>query len=273
MLLRRQVNDLVFYTSPLLDRAGVAHAFSTRLGGVSPAPFDSLNLGIARDSALKDDAAHVEDNYRRLAGALGLADRQRCWVSQVHEADLCLVRPGETFKNGPRADALMTDDPARLLSIKYADCVPILLATAEGRVVAAVHAGWRGIVAEIIPTVVARMAEISVTRPDTFIAVVGPCISLDHFEVGAEVSAEFRRIFGNDAPIRQESGGKDHVDLARAVALQLERAGIPTDRIDVAWQCTYANQREFFSHRRDGAATGRMAALIAPTTHPAGAGA
>src|SRR5436190_16061374 len=92
MLLRRSAGELVYYVSPLLESAGVPHAFSTRAGGVSPPPFDSLNLGLARDATRQDSAANVAENYRRLIAAIGCAHRERCWVSQVHAADVCAVR-------------------------------------------------------------------------------------------------------------------------------------------------------------------------------------
>src|SRR5688500_7611444 len=118
MLQRRQSADgIVYYASPLLASAGVKHGFSARVGGVSPAPFDSLNLGISRDSELKDARENIEENYRRLAAAIGCDGRQRCWASQVHGADVCDVRVGAAFENGVRADALVTDDPGRVISV------------------------------------------------------------------------------------------------------------------------------------------------------------
>ena len=141
---------LCYYASPLLERLGVPHAFSTRTGGVSPPPFDSLNLGIAGDAAFRDASDNLEENYRRLRAAVGCADLGRCWVTQVHGADLCDIHPGCAFENGARANALVSDDPTRVLSVKYADCVPLLLASADGGAVAAVHAGWRGLVAGVI---------------------------------------------------------------------------------------------------------------------------
>src|SRR6478672_4060098 len=142
--------DIRYYASPLLERLGVPHAFSTRTGGVSRSPFDSLNLGIAGDAAVRDSSDNLEENYRRLRAAVGCAEHGRCWVRQVHGADVCDIHPGSAFENGTRADALVSDDPTRVLSVKYADCVPLLLASADGRAVAAVHAGWRGLVAGVI---------------------------------------------------------------------------------------------------------------------------
>lgn len=257
-------HGLCYYASPLLEQRRVSHAFSTRAGGVSPAPFDSLNLGIAGDAAVRDSADNLEENYRRLRTAVGLADRRRVWVTQVHGADVCDVRCDGTFENGARADALVTDDPGRVLSVKYADCVPILLASTDGRVVAAVHAGWRGLVAGVIAAAVRRLEEIAVDPAPSFVAAIGPCIGFDAFEVGLEVIEAFEKLMGPDAPIRQGKAGKGHVDLRKAAYLQLRAAGLGSDAIDSTDLCTYAKASEFYSHRRDGSAAGRMAAIVSP---------
>ena len=258
---------LRYYASPLFERRRIPHAFSTRLGGVSPAPFDSLNLGIAGDATVRDSADNLEENYRRLRAAVGLADRHRCWVTQVHGPDVCDVRPDTSFENGARADALVCDDPTRVLSVKYADCVPILLASADGRAVAAVHAGWRGLVAGVVGASVRHLAEIAAAPASTFIAAIGPCIGVDNFEVGPEVIEAFQKLMGTDALVRPGRPGKGHVDLRKATYLQLRASGISGDNIDTTDLCTYGNPAEFYSHRRDGNATGRMAAIISPVGH------
>lgn len=266
MLHRRQgPGDLLYYISPKLEALRIPHAFSTRRGGVSPPPFDSLNLGIARDAELKDSTANIEENYRRLATAIGCADKRRCWVSQIHGADVCSIRPGDDFVSGPRADALATDDPARSLSIKYADCVPILLASADGRAVAAVHAGWRGLVAGVISAAVARLEQIGKSPASTFIAAVGPCIGPDAFEVGPEVLTAFDRLLHPHSTRTFTEKGR--VDLQQMTLHQLQRAGLAQTNIDAASLCTCSHPNEFFSHRRDGPATGRMAAFISPAPH------
>jgi YfiH family protein len=261
-------NGLRYYVSPLLERLGVPHAFSTRTGGVSAAPFDSLNLGIAGDTAARDSSDNLEENYRRLRAAVGCAGHGRCWVTQVHGADVCDVRIGSTFENGVRADALVSDDPTRVLSVKYADCVPLLLASADGRVVAAVHAGWRGLVAGVIGAAVKQLGQTSSTAAATFVAAVGPCIGFDAFEVGPEVLAAFKDRMGAAAPVRNGQPGKGHVDLRQAALIELQSAGLTIDRIDTTDRCTYSHPQEFFSHRRDGNATGRMAAIISPAGLP-----
>src|SRR4051812_12770578 len=153
MLLRRTSRDgVVYYASPLLEAAGVPHAFSTRLGGVSQPPFDSMNLGNPSGCAMQDEDDHISENYRRMQRAIGCESRRRCWVHQVHGGDVLAIQSGEPFENNQRADALVSDDPQRVLAIRVADCVPILLATSDGQRVAAVHAGWRGVIAGAVST-------------------------------------------------------------------------------------------------------------------------
>jgi hypothetical protein len=261
MLERRHSADrsIVYYASPLLEAAAVPHGFSTRLGGVSPAPFDSLNLGISRESQLKDARENILENYRRLAHAVGCAGRERCWMSQVHGADVAVARAGGGFECGVAADAVVCDDPARVVSVKYADCVPVILATADGRAVAAIHAGWRGVVAGVISAAVEKLRRL---RDEEILAAVGPCIGFDAFEVGPEVLAAFEATFGPAAPLRRRDDGKGHVDLRGAVRWQLSAAGVT--RVDETDRCTVREATEFFSHRREGPATGRMAVLIGP---------
>jgi YfiH family protein len=261
---RSAANGLRYYVSPRLEQLGIPHAFSTRAGGVSPPPFDSLNLGIAGDADHRDSSANLEENYRRLRAAVGCADLGRCWVTQVHGADVCDIRVGSPFESGVRADALVSDDPTRVLSVKYADCVPLLLASADGRAVAAVHAGWRGLVAGVIRAAVRQLEKTSAAPASSFVAAIGPCIGVDAFEVGPEVLTAFARLMGPHAPLRTGRDDKGHVDLRQAALHELQSAGVNAGRIDTSDLCTYAHPAEFFSHRRDGNATGRMAAIISP---------
>lgn len=264
MLQSRTTGTVTYYVSPLLEAQGVRHAFSTRTGGVSPPPFDSLNLGIAGEAKVRDASENLEENYRRLRQAIGCEALERCWVTQVHGAGVCEARRGAGFENGACADAMVSDDPGRVLSVKYADCVPILLAAPGGRAVAAVHAGWRGMVAGVIGAAVERLARISGRNAASIVAAIGPCIGFDAFEVGAEVLAAFAARFGVDAPLRRRDDGKGHIDLRRSAMLELQAADVAERQVDLTDRCTFTHGYEFFSHRRDGSATGRMAAIIAP---------
>src|SRR5581483_10420026 len=131
-----------------------------------------------------------------------------------------------------KADALVSDDASGVLSVRVADCVPILLASDDGRLVAAVHAGWRGTVANVVAAAAACMNEARAdATPESLVAAIGPCIGFDAFEVGAEVIAEFHRVFGKDSSVRLDdpATGKGHVDLREAVRQQLLAAGVSPD--------------------------------------------
>jgi YfiH family protein len=256
-------NGVVYYASPLLDRIGVRHGFSTRLGGRSPAPFDSLNLGNPSGCDVQDDFPRIYENFDLFQSACGVVNQTRCWVHQIHGREVVIVRRGESSENGSRADALVSDDPRRVISVRVADCVPVLLATEDGRGVAAVHAGWRGVIAGVVPNALARLRALG-SAQSIVLAAIGPAIGFDAFEVGPEVLAEFKRVFGTNAPIRRRDDAKGHVDLRTAIRAQLIAAGVAADRIDISDRCTFHDAGEFFSHRRDRGVTGRMAAIISP---------
>jgi purine-nucleoside/S-methyl-5'-thioadenosine phosphorylase / adenosine deaminase len=262
MLERRSAaNGVVYYASPLLEGAGIPHAFSTRIGGLSPAPFDSLNLGNPSGCDIVDDYERIWENYRLLASACGCGALELLRVHQVHGATVLRATRGEHFDNASKADAIVSDDPRRIASVRVADCVPVLLAMPDGKTVAAVHAGWRGVVAGVVTAALSELLASDV-HADGVLAAIGPCIGFEAFEVGPEVLAEFRRQFGGDAPLRIADGGKGFVDLRAAVRLQLLGAGVSDEQIDMTDCCTHRDQAEFFSHRRENGVTGRMAAII-----------
>src|ERR1043165_4940692 len=178
----------VFYISPQLREAGVPHAFSTRLGGLSPPPFDSLNLGNP-SGGVRDDRNRILDNYALLERAAGLAERERCWLHQVHGKTVVNVLRGCGHDNAAQGDALVTGDSSRTLSVRVADCCPVLLCTSDGRHVAAVHSGWRGAVANVVSEALRMLLErrnadgLSASAGDV-LAAIGPCIGFEAFEVG-----------------------------------------------------------------------------------------
>lgn len=253
-----QQNGVVIYVSPQLKAIGVPHAFSTRVGGTSAGVFGTLNLGNPSGVQEQDADERIQENYRRLQHPIGLAERQRCYVHQVHGGVVVPVETGKPHDGRTKADALVTRDPGRLLSVRYADCTPVLMSDDTGKVVAAVHAGWRGVIAGVVPRALATMG----VEAKRVVAAIGPCITQDAFEVGPEVVEEFRKAFGGDAPVRVRPDGKGMVDLIESIRRQLVSAGVPNDQIDLTDRCTYRDADEFFSHRRDKGVTGRMAAVI-----------
>jgi hypothetical protein len=263
LLIRRTGSDgVVYYSSPLLEQHRIPHAFSTRIGGVSEAPFDSMNLGNPNGCATQDDTQHIAQNYRRLMRAIGCEHLPRYYLHQIH-GELVSVVDSDDFSNSTKGDALVTAQPNRVLSVRIADCCPVLLATTDGRAVAAIHAGWRGAVGGVIAAAVSKLRAIANVEPANLLAAIGPCIGFDAFEVGPEVLVEFEKVFGSEAPIRHDGNGKGHVDLPSACKQQLLRAGVNTGNIDTTDRCTFRDADEFFSHRRDAGITGRMAAMIA----------
>jgi copper oxidase (laccase) domain-containing protein len=158
MLVEQPLDGLTLLCSPRLADAGLPHGFTTRLGGVSRGPFASLNLGLVTG----DEPKQVVANRERVAAALGFPLASLRLARQVHGAalvDAAEGAPGGSSEaDGPAADGLLTDDPALLLSVRVADCLPVLLASPDGHVVAAVHAGWRGAAAGIVASAARQLA-------------------------------------------------------------------------------------------------------------------
>jgi hypothetical protein len=248
--------------SALLDRVGVAHAFTTRPGGVSVGVFASLNLGNPGElpAERRDPLSNIRENFARVLRGMGEAEAALTQVHQVHGGVVDVVRGPREPGPDPKADAIVTDRSGLALCVRVADCAPVLIASDDGRVVAAVHAGWRGVIAGVA-TAAARAAMTLGAR--RLVAAVGPCISADRFEVGAEVLDEFTRRFGADERIARPDParpGKGFVDLKEALRRQLAGAGV--EAVDVLPHCAFADERLFFSHRRERGLTGRNAALI-----------
>jgi hypothetical protein len=232
---------------------------------VSPAPFHSLNLGNPSGQATQDDHQRITENYYRLMSAIGCPSQWPLRVHQVHGASVAQVETDRPFEVEAKADAIVSRDRGRAISVRVADCVPVLIATKDGGTVAAVHAGWRGIIQGVIGATIKRMKSAAGHGPDTFTAAIGPCISARAFEVGEEVLLEFEKSFGTAAPIERRKDGKGWVDLRAAAQIQLMAARLRSENIDLTDRCTSTHGDEFFSHRREKGLTGRMAAVIAPS--------
>jgi polyphenol oxidase len=282
MLQRTQhPNGVVTYQSPLLQSAGIPHAFSTRIGGISrgtDAMYDSLNFGNPSEGITeseRDPQENIHDNFRRLQTAIGIPNIPRAWVKQVHGRYVELLERepeseyAETLEAEIRdrwsgqmsADGMVAAVPGVLLTVRVADCVPILLASGDGRIVAAVHAGWRGIVGDIAGRAIRVMIEAG-AKPQQIFAAIGPGISAEHFEVGQEVADTFTQQNLAHAVIpASESRPKPHIDLQAAIRTLLERAGVT--QIDGNELCTHRDSHAFFSHRREKGRTGRMVGVIA----------
>jgi YfiH family protein len=247
--------DLV--SSRLLHR--FPHGFSTRCGGVSPAPWDSLNLG----NAVGDEPLRVAENWRRLEEATGLSFAR---VKQVHGARVVTAAgPGAPCEE---ADAVVSGARGVAACVSVADCVPILIADPASGVVAAVHAGWRGTVARAAAAAVEALTARGGTRPEELLAAIGPSIGPCCYEVSPELAAEFEDSFG--AGVVDRSRAAPRLDLWEANARALGAAGLQPERVDRLRRCTACERGTFFSHRRDAGSTGRQVAWIAPSPDIAG---
>jgi hypothetical protein len=228
--------------------ATVRAVSTTRLGGVSLPPYASLNLA----GHVGDLPEHVAENRRRLARTAGLP-AEPAWLDQVHGT---VVVAAETVGSPIAADAAWTGQINRPCVVMTADCLPVLLCDQSGTVVAAVHAGWRGLAGGVVITAVRQLAK----PPVELLAWLGPAIGPAAFEVGEEVRAAFLALDGgNAASFRPSPAGRWLADLYGLARRQLQRLGV--NRIYGGDCCTFSNPARFFSYRREQR-TGRMASLI-----------
>lgn len=232
----------------------VGAAMSTREGGVSAVPFDTLNLG----RAVGDAPAAVIENRRRFTAALEGA--RPVWLSQVHGARV--LRLTADTPDGEAADASVATTPGVACTVSVADCLPVLFAAPEARGVAAAHAGWRGLAAGVLEATLAALCDAAACAPAEVGAWLGPCIGPRRFEVGADVLDAF----GADAVHRfvpqavgDGAAPKWLADLPGLARDRLRAAGVT--RISGGAWCTVEDASRFFSFRRDRV-TGRMAAAV-----------
>jgi polyphenol oxidase len=229
---------------------GVQAAFSGRAGGASLAPYDTLNLGLG----VGDDPVAVQANRSAVAAACGLPAASLTWMRQVHGADVWYA--ADRLVEPPRpVDAMFTDVPGRALCVLVADCVPVLIADPQARIVGAAHAGREGLAAGVVPALVAAMTQAGAS-PARMRALTGPAICGGCYEVPDELQARVSAVV--PAARCVTLGGSSGLDIAAGVRAQLAAAGVSWTAAD--GRCTRESPA-LFSHRRDGT-TGRMAALV-----------
>ncbi len=235
-------------TSPLIT---VPHGFTTREGGVSSGPYAGLNLGLST----ADDPALVEQNRQMVLKRFGnpaLAE-----LNQVHGNAVHIAQGAGTWEG----DGLLSNTPGVLLRVGIADCYPILLHDPVQGVVGALHAGWRGVVSEILPRALELMTERFASSPADIRVAVGPGISGPRFQVGPEVVEEFRAKGLENYRLDPNQVGKYLLDLEGSIRQQALALGVLPHNYWALGLCTVSDQR-FFSHRRDKGITGRMWAVI-----------
>ena len=252
-----------FEPAAILAAGGVRAGFSSRLGGVSKENRASLDLGLRRN----DDIDTARENFRRLFDAAEIAGKPAV-LSQVHSDRSVYVTEqmpprGLYLARETEADAMICDRPGTVLVTHHADCTPVFLYDPKARVIALVHAGWRGASACIAGKCAERMIRDHGCDPDRMLAAVGPCICGKCFETDADVPDAFLASMGKHAdPFIRRTGEKWHVDLAGLSCAQLIMQGIPPEHIARTELCTCCRADLFYSHRRMGPDRGTMAAFI-----------
>lgn len=247
---------------------GVAAFSTTRHGGCSTGNYASFNI----NRYCGDDEQHIVRNRKMLSRFLGVSDDRLIMPHQTHQTDVALI--DETFLMLSDAgrqelleakDALMTDICGVCIGVSTADCIPVLLYDEAHHAVCAVHAGWRGTVQRIVLKTLDRMSACYGTQPSQVVALIGPGISLDSFEVGDEVYEIFAdegfdmSAISRRYPIMGENNGqKWHIDLPASNRLQLLEAGVPQQRVLMSSVCTFKQSDDFFSARRLGINSGRI---------------
>lgn len=253
--------NLRYYTVDEFSDTGlVKHLFTTKAGGVSSGIYESLNFRINCDDSRKNILA----NFDIAAKELGTKKEKFVLTNQVHEDNIVNVDEsdcgnGIMYENKFKsADGLITATPGVVISTFYADCVPVMLLDTKEKVIATVHSGWRGTVAEISKKAVTKMIDDYNCKAENIIAAIGPSIGECHYEVNDDVADAFRCKFSDRVISRGEH--KYHVNMQRAIKISLKNCGV--ENIIKADLCTYCNSDTMFSHRATQGRRGNMAGFI-----------
>ncbi|TGQ71414.1 MAG: peptidoglycan editing factor PgeF [Mesorhizobium sp.] len=230
--------------SPLLDKAqGIRHGYFTRVGGVSAGIYQGLNIG----TGSQDNQALVAENRGRVAAWMGVAPSHLLTAWQVHSPDVVIAR--EPFAGErPKADAIVTDRPGIAIGASTADCGPVLFADAGARIIGAAHAGWKGAFTGVLENTVAAMESLGARRQN-IVAVLGPSISPENYEVGPEFVGRFVHADNENARyfIPSAKAGHSMFDLVSYTVDRLGKAGVTAQGLG---RCTYAEADLFYSYRR-----------------------
>ncbi|HBG75069.1 MAG: hypothetical protein A2X25_04320 [Chloroflexi bacterium GWB2_49_20] len=251
------IEGLKFYSFSTFGK-DVRHGIFTRLGGVSPKPWNYLNLG----GTVGDDTKRVNRNRQLMFDSLKLDVQSLFDVWQVHGTSLVLVdEPRRLHEPIQKADIILTNQPSVTLMMRFADCTPILLHDPVQRVIGMVHAGWMGTVNGAAKIAIEAMVDRYGSKPEDIRAGIGPSIGPDHYEVGENVALEVLKTFGENSPVLKEQlNGKIYFDLWEGNRILLQKSGV--QNIEVAGLCTACKLEDWYSHRAEKGKTGRFGALI-----------
>ncbi len=255
---RQSTNGLVFYQfDGLANYADLYHGAFTRLGGVSRAPFETLNLA----RSVGDEAPVVQENNRRMLGVFDMTPDRATTAWLVHGRSVAVMTHADAGNYRQGFDAIITRERGLALTMRFADCVPIVFFDPVQRAIGLVHAGWRGVAEKVIAATVDALHDNFGSNPHDLWAGIGPCISADRYRVGQEVIDLVAPACPPHAPIVQRHpDGSLHLDLNAAVLSQLQACGV--ENVEDAAICTASNTAEWFSHRAENGKTGRFGVVI-----------
>jgi YfiH family protein len=260
-----------YITFPVLSEFPfIRHGFSTKLGGVSEGIFATMNLG-SESLPYIDDPANIEENYRRIAKSIGFDVNSIVVSHQTHKTDIRVVDEKDRGKGlfVPRdysdVDGLITNQPGLTLVTKYADCVPLYFIDPVKKAIGLSHAGWRGTVAKIGRLTVEALQKNFGSEPEDIIAVIGPSICMDCYEISEDTAGEFKKAFPDYQEkeiLKEKENGKYLCDLWVANRQVLIEAGIKAENIHISGVCTSCNCDLLFSHRKTQGRRGSLAAFL-----------
>lgn len=264
-----QTEGVVYLSYPSLEETGmVRHGFSTRLGGVSEGVYASMNLSFSRG----DKEAAVQENYRRIARAIGFDWESVVTSDQTHTANVRVVtnRDKGCGLTKPRpyqdVDGMITNELGITLATFYADCVPLYLLDPVKKAVGLSHSGWKGTVGKIGKATVQAMEREYGTNPEDLIVTIGPSICQDCYEVSEDVIEQFQKAFPReqwDGLFYRKENGKYQLDLWEANRQIFLEARVKPENISMPNLCTCCNPQFLFSHRASKGKRGNLAAFLA----------
>lgn len=261
-LVREEDQVPYLYNPELEETEMVRHGFSTKLGGVSKGCWASMNLSTSRGDSLEA----VRENQRRMAKALGVEVANMVYTDQIHETKVERVGKKDGGSCIPNTDGLITNEVGVCLVTFFADCVPLYFLDKKNKAIGLSHSGWRGTVAQMGKKTIERMQEEFGTQPEDVLAVIGPSICGNCYEVSQDVRKKFQEVFSDEEVaviFEEKENQKYQLNLWKANALVLERAGLNESQIVLPGLCTHCNSEYLFSHRKTGEKRGNLSAFLA----------
>ena len=255
---RQTTNGLAFHQfDGLAGYSDLYHGAFTRLGGVSQAPFETLNLA----RSVGDEAQAVQENNRRMLAVFDMTPDRATTVWLVHGKAVAVMTRGDAGRYRQGFDAIITRERGLALTMRFADCVPIVFFDPVQRAIGLAHAGWRGVAENVAAATVVALHDECGSNPRDLWAGIGPCICVDRYRVGQEVIDLVAPACPPHAPIVQrQPDGSLHLDLNAAVLSQLKACGV--ENVEDSAICTASNTTEWFSHRAENGKTGRFGVVI-----------